>query len=228
MVEWFVRVVGPFKRLLGIISIVLRELLMGRVIITIDDIVAGRGLRSNKASKPPAIEIFLGNGLMYGEDDNLSINVGPGLGFAPVPVVFEEELPQGKLKEGESPNLKNIIAGPPLMIMNEELAGIGLRPGPGSQLDLDDVADPTKQQVLRLVTNCGFQMDGYNCLFCVTHTNFIVHRNCAGFVVGIEEGDSEVTCQPPCSGDGYGGPYGSKPMVPPKPAAPNTPRFYKT
>jgi len=199
---------------------------MGRVIITIDEIVAGRGLRSNKSSRPPALEIFLGNGLKYGDDENLSINAGPGLGFAPVPVVFEEEEEQffeGRLKD--RPGLININEGPALMVMNEELAGIGLLPGPGCQLDIDTTPDPASEQSFRVVTDAKFQMDGYRLVFATTYTTFRVHRNQAGVVLGVEQGDSVVELQP-LNIDGYG--YGSGPPIlasSKKPAS--QPSFYK-
>jgi len=169
---------------------------MGRVIITIDEIVAGRGLRSNKESVPPALEVYCGNGLQYGDNDDLTLSLGAGLAFN---------------ADGQ------------LVVTNEEVAGNGLVPGPGSQLDVDTTPDPDMEQSFRVVTDAKFQMDGYRLVFATTYTNMIVHRSHAGVVLGVEPGDSVVELQP-LNIDGYG--YGNAPT--PVPAVSKTgPSFYK-
>ena len=155
---------------------------MGRVIITVDEIIAGRGLISNKETVPPSIEVFVGDGLKYGDDNDLQVNAGPGLGFAaaddPVDPV----------------HIRTI--GQRLKVVNTEIAGIGLVPGPGSQIDVDTTPDTSQKQDITVVTATNFQMDGYRLVFATTYTTFIVHRNHAGLVLDIEEGESITELQP--------------------------------
>lgn len=175
------------------------EILMGRVIITIDEIIAGRGLISNKETVPPSLDVFCGKGIKYGENDEVTVNNGLGLNFT---------------EDGE------------LSVAPEELAGHGLVPGDGAQIDIDTNADPDQEFKFRVVTNNQFVMDGYRLVFCTTYTTFIVHRNQAGVVIGFEEGEVIVE-QQPLNIDGYG--YGNSPVaLTPKSNVPEKPSFYKS
>lgn len=199
--KWLRRIFSFFSKLPCIIRqfyLDLEFIIMGRVVITIDEIVAGRGLRSNKASVPPALEVFCGKGLKYGDDEDTTVNAGQGLAFGD-----DDEL----------------------VVANEDLAGVGLVPGDGSQLDIDTQADPAQEFDFRVVTDTKFVMDGYRLVFCTTYTTFIVHRNQAGVVIGFEEGDKVVE-QQPLNIEGYG--YGTSPIsMTPKPTA-GKPSFYKS
>jgi hypothetical protein len=113
-----------------------------------------------------------------------------------------------------------------LVVAPEELAGHGLVPGEGAQIDIDTQADPEQEFHFRVVSDNRFVMDGYRLVFCTTYTTFIVHRNHAGVVIGFEEGEVVVE-QQPLNIDGYG--YGNCPVtVAPKSAAPDKPSFYKS
>ncbi|MGL1102677.1 hypothetical protein ACSTLM_00515, partial [Vibrio parahaemolyticus] len=76
-----------------------------------------------------------------------------------------------------------------LVVAPEELAGHGLVPGEGAQIDIDTQACPDNESSFRVVTDNRFVMDGYRLVFCTTYTTFIVHRNRAGVVIGFEEGE---------------------------------------
>lgn len=172
---------------------------MGRVVITIDEIIAGRGLKSNKGTKPPSLEVYCGDGLEFGCNDDLAVKVGDGLGFGPN-------------KE--------------LVVVPAELAGEGLVPGDGAQINIDLEIDPAQQITFRVVTDNRFIMDGYRLVFCTTYTSYIVHRNHAGVVIGFEQGEVVVE-QQPLNIDGYG--YGNSPVtLTPKSSLPDKPNFYKS
>lgn len=172
---------------------------MGRVIITIDEVLAGRGLRSNKQTRPPSLEVSCGDGLKYGDHDALTVKTGAGIGIG---------------DDGE------------LTLANVDLAGTGLVPGDGTQVNLDLEIDPYQEQSFRTVTNNKFVMDGYSLVFCTTYTTFIVHRNQAGVVIGFEEGESVTEQQPLNIIDGYG--YGNCSITVPPNSTPGKPSFYKT
>lgn len=188
-----------FSKLPFIVLSAYLEILMGRVIITIDEIIAGRGLVSNKDTVPPSLDVLCGKGIKYGENDEVTVNNGFGLNF-------NED---GKLS-----------------VVPAELAGHGLVPGDDAQIDIDTTADPSQEYKFRVVTNNQFMMDGYRLVFSTTYTTFIVHRNQAGIVIGFEEGEVIVE-QQPLNIDGYG--YGNSPVaITPKSNVPEKPSFYKS
>ncbi len=156
-------------------------MVMGRVVITIDEIIAGRGLLSSKGTTPPSLEVNCGNGIKFGDNEEL--------------VVFPEEV-----------------------------AGCGLVAGKGSKVNVDITPDAEKEIKFRVVTNNQFAMDGYSLIFCTTYKNFIVHRNCVGVVIGIEEGET-TTEQQPLNINGYG--RDNSPAVKQKSINPDKPSFYK-
>jgi hypothetical protein len=176
----------------------IRELFMGRLIVTIDEIIAGRGLHSNKETTPPAIEVYCGQGLKYGDNDDLAIDNGPGIEFG---------------LDGE------------LQVSNTDIAGAGLVAGEGCQVNLDIAECKEKEFTFRVVTDAKFQMDGYHLVFCTTYTTFIVHKNWIGLVLCIEQGDSVTECQP-LNINGYGGIDNAAPNVA-KPGTSAKPSFYK-
>jgi hypothetical protein len=171
---------------------------MGRIIITIDEIIAGKGLHSNKGTQPPSIEVSCGKGIQFGEDNEVCVHNGVGLGFGDA---------------GE------------LNVLPEELAGCGLVLGMGSQINIDTTSDPALLKKIRLVTDNRFVMDGYRLVFCTTYTTFNVLSNCVGVVIGFEE-DEVVVEKQPLNIDGYG--YGNAPVsVVPNSTIPEKPSFYK-
>lgn len=196
--SWFWLLITRLAQLPYIIIEKYLEFFMGRVIITIDEIVAGRGLKSDKRSKPPQIDVSCGRGIQYGPNDAVEVKLGAGLGF------------------GEDGEVK---------LDNVDLAGVGLVPGDGTQVNIDLEIDPSQQFDYRVVTNNKFVMDGYSLVFCTTYTTFIVHRNQAGVVIGFEEGESVTEQQPLNIIDGYG--YGNGCITVP-PATTGKPSFYKS
>lgn len=170
---------------------------MGRVVITIDEIIAGKGLRSNKATKPPSLEVYCGKGLEIGDNYDVALKVANGLKFN---------------SEGQ------------LEVNNNEVAGAGLVPGPGSSVEVDLAVDENNSQQFEVLSDSSFETNCGSLVFKKTFVTYVVDRNAAGVVLSIRATERRTELEP-LNIDGYG--YGNAPPVQVK-AKPNQPSFYKT
>jgi hypothetical protein len=160
--------------------------------------VQKRKLRGGGRRLPPGVpcmlEVSASRGLDFDEGDKLIVSAGDGLGFD------EEDNLKVKLSENS-----------------------GLRFQEDGSLSLESVCMDETRQTVTYVTNTALTLDGRKLTLHKTFTDYIIKRNCAGFIVDFVEGDSRTEQDDVIISDyGYSG-YGASARI----GAPKAPNFYK-